>query len=263
MSEEKPFVPGPGPKLPKAFKPVGYEQRKKAKAVAETHYEIASGVALAKAPAAPGSRLWAGKKAQEKAEPGAAALQEVRQAQPPIIQTPPRRRKDWEADYAKRELNQEQQEAEAILEARAARLKALKQETYIKQGQRSVALKFLGVSTTLLKAMEEMAEDINERATASRLGTARLSNNDLKNLLNAASTTVGRATAAAEAAVKVERLMMATPIDDTSTDEEAMENMSPEDAKKVLENLMRSVESVTSRARREQPPVVAEATEVE
>lgn len=261
MSDEKPFVPGPGPALPKEHKPLGFKGRKQAAAVADTHYQIAPGVTLPKPLAAPGSRLWKGKKTEEREQPGPAAIQAVREKQPPIVQTPPRRRKDWEADYAKRELTQEQEEAEAILEARAARLKALRQETTIKQGQRSVALKFLGVSTTLLKAMDEMAEDIKTRAEASRLGTAKMSNNDLKNLLNAASVTVGRATAAAEAAVKVERLMMATPLDTADTDEEDMENMSTEDAKKILENLMRSVESVASRNRPAPVEIVSESQE--
>lgn len=259
MSDEKPFVPGPGVKLPKQHKPVGYEQRKQAKTVADTHYQIAPGATLAKPLAAPGSRLWKGKKAREKETPASVAIQEVREAQPPIVQTPPRRlRKDWASDYTRRELTQEQEEAEAILEARQARLKALKQETALKSAQRGVALKFLAVSHTLIGAMEEMSQDIATRAEASRLGTTKMSNNDLKNLLNAASTTVGRATAAAEAAVRLERLMIATPIEDSDMEEEAMQNMSPEDAKKVLENLLRSVESVTNRTKREQPPVVGE-----
>lgn len=188
-----------------------------------------------------------------------AALQDVQTAQPPQFHIRPSQGK-WAREYDKEERLVEQEEAEAILNARKERLSALEEQTTILRANRKIALGFSGTAMQLLKSMRRAAEELDNRLSE---GIEDMTIRDLQNVIQVTGTTVAKAQSAVEAMVKTERYVMRHPLDLTEEEQDDLADLDADGAKRILENLSKSIHHISKKYAREAPiDVPADSVEV-
>ncbi|TXH57451.1 MAG: hypothetical protein E6Q97_04420 [Desulfurellales bacterium] len=185
-----------------------------------------------------GGRPTTGQKAEEGALDGAReVLQTVQEANPPTFQMRPNQ-SQWAKNFDREERLVEQQEAEAILSARKERLDAIQEQTTILKANRRIALGFSGTAMQLLKSMQRAAAELDKRLVDN---LEDLSFKELREVIQVTGSTVVKAQSAVEAMVKTERYVMRHPLDLSEEEQDDLAELDPDGAKRILENLSKSV----------------------
>lgn len=202
-----------------------------------SHYEVAPGAATAVPEKLPNQRGVGGRptKAQAQAQgaaksPAQEALDKIRAHDPKTFPIPPRK-KSWEKDYNERELSVEQEEAEAVLSARQDRLKALQEETAVRQANRKIALGFSAVALQGLRVMNNAMGELGKREVEGQ------SVEQLQKTITTCSSAVGKAQSAIESMARAERWIMRHPLDLDEEKGDDLDGIDAEGAKQILENL--------------------------
>jgi len=250
-----PFKPGArGPVLPPATKPKWHGVPKDARGRplrpnvapkpeedAPTHYTVHPGASAARPEALPNERGKGGRptKAQSRdagANPAADALAALRTKDPQTFQVPPRK-SSWEKSYNERELSVEQAEAEAVLSARQDRLKALQEETTIRQANRKIALGFSSVALRGLSVMNTAMTELGSRDVVDQTIS------ELQKTIVTCSSAVGKAQSAIEAMARTERWIMRHPLDLGEEKGDDLEGLDADGARQILENLKGQIDN--------------------
>lgn len=222
---------------------------------APTHYEVGPGVGLAAPAALPNKRGKGGRptKAQARDEgksPAQETVNQIRQQDPKTFQVPPRK-KSWEKDYNERELAVEQQEAEAVLNARQDRVKALNAEAAVLAANRKIAMGFSSVALHGLRVMSSAMVELGAReAKEQTIG-------ELQKTITTVSSAVGKAQSAIECMARAERWIMRHPLDAEEDKGDDLDDLDAEGARQILENLKGQIDNTVRLFGKR--PVVAES----
>lgn len=227
---------------------------------APTHYQVAPGIAMARAALLPGQRGKGGRPTKAQADQKAPdkgarnAVADVREETPPLHNMAPRRR-NWEAEYNSAEQEIERKEATALLLARKERLEAIQEETLIRQSNRRLAMGFGAVGINAISALNSAVDEVKRRTKDAGL-MQKLSLKELNQIIQTGTTVVSKAQQAIEAMAKAERYILRHPLEDGESEDDDMESMTTDDAMIVLQNLNRSLSAVTKIVR-QNPEVVS------
>ena len=251
----QPGAPRAAVPLPKNWKPVSKNERGLPIAptppkisVAETHEEVSPGIAMLKEEKLPNQRGKGGRptKAQErdlgKLVGADAALAEIREANPPLLQIPPRRsgqaelQRSWEKAYNAEEKEIERREAEAIHMARKEQLAAIEEETAIRKANRKVGLRAGLAAVKMVSTLSDVADKLDAKVQA----TKDMSINEARGVINTLSGAVSKMQVAMETVARLERTIVRRPLDDgDAMDQEDLANLSVDDAKQILSDLLK------------------------
>jgi hypothetical protein len=268
----KPFRPGQvKPPLPEKEVPKWYGQPKDAKGrpldpdtapekveLADTHYHVAPGIAMMRPGALPNKRGVGGRPSKAEAPSKAAeVIQATRELTPPLHNIP-QRGKSWEAEYDKAERDIERQEATALLGARKERLDAIQEETLIRQSNRRLAMGFGAVGINSVNIMNIAVGEIGKRVKDPEQ-LKSMSLKELDRIIATAGSVTSKAQQAVESMARAERYILRHPLEDGIAEDDDVADMSPEDAKTVLENLTKSL-NASMKVIRGTPEVVAVQT---
>jgi len=265
-----PFKPGAhGPVLPPATRPKWYGAPKDAKGrplrpdiepeppkIADTHYPVHPGAALAKPEALPNKRGAGGRPTKAQArDTGKNAAEEVvaglREKDPKTFSVPPRKN-SWEKSYNERELSVEQAEAEAVLTARQERLQAIKEETTIRQANRRIALGFSSAALRGLSVMNAAMAELGSRDVTKQTVS------ELQKTITTCSSAVGKAQSSIEAMARAERWIMRHPLDINEEKGDDLDGLDAEGARQILENLKGQIDNTVRLFGKK--PIVAETS---
>lgn len=174
-----------------------------------------------------------------------ATLAKIRSQNPPTFKTSPEQ-ETWAQRHDREEMEIEQKEADAILDARKAQLKAIEDETTIRKINRNIALRFGGVAISLVTTLSKTAMILDERVKTE--GT-KMSTKELRETIQITSGAISRAQGAMEAAAKTERYMTRHSLDTGSSDGDDLDDLDAESAKLLLNNLAKSLGHLTKKSR--------------
>jgi len=269
----KPFKPGQiKPPLPEAKVPKWYGAPKDERnrpldpsnppdnSTADGYYHVAPGAAIAAPPKPPNKRGLGGrptKQEQNDKDPqhGAAnAVSAVRESTPPLHSFPPRG-KSWEQEYNKAEQEIERQEATSLLAARKERLEAINEETLIRQSNRRLCMGFGAVGINAISTMNTAVKEVQRRVTDKEV-LQKLSLKELNQIIATAGAVANKAQQAVESMARAERYILRHPLEDGTPEDDDIADMTPDDAKVILENLTKSLNS-SMRIIKSKPEVVA------
>lgn len=228
--------------------------------LADTHYQVAPGVAMAKPAQLPNRRGAGGRPTKAERPPASAeaAINAARELTPPLHNIPPRG-KSWESEYDKAEKEIERQEATALLGARKERLDAIQEETLIRQSNRRLAMGFGAVGINSVNAMNIAVKEISKRVgDPSKLQGMSLK--ELNQIIVTAGSVASKAQQAVESMARAERYIMRHPLEDGISEDDDVADMTAEDAKVVLENLTKSL-NASMRIIKKTPDIVATQSE--
>lgn len=263
----KPFKGGPRPTLPEVKPPKWYGAPKNAAGkpadpsnppdhtIADTHYYVGKGVAMIKPPEHPHIRPTKGEEEAAGKRPAATAITNIREETPPLHNIPPRG-KSWEKEYDKAEKEIERKEATALLLARQERLEAIKEETLIRQTNRRLCMGFGAVGIGAINVMNSAVGEI-QRRVRDEDKLKNLSLKELNQIIATAGSITNKAQQAVESMARAERYILRHPLEDGVSEDDDTEDMSPDDAKIILENLTKSLNS-SMRIIKGKPEVVSE-----
>ncbi len=173
------------------------------------------------------------------------AIEEIREANPPLLAAAPHRsgkmeiQRSWEKAYDAREKSLERQEAEAILAARSERLAALEEETAIRRANRKVGVAAGLAAFTMVRTLGDVAERLDKKVRESK----DMSFSELRGAINTLSGSVSKMQSAMETVARLERTITRRPLDEegvNSVSEDDLSNLSVEDAEKILENILKT-----------------------
>ena len=268
----KSFKPGEiRPPLPEKESPKWYGAPKDAKGrplkpgqppekveLADTHYQVAPGVAMMRPGQLPNRQGRGGRPTKAEAPSAAAeAIQATRDLTPPLHNIPPRG-KSWEAEYDKAEKEIERQEAAALLGARKERLDAIQQETLIRQSNRRLAMGFGAVGINSINVMSIAVGEINKRVRDPEQ-LQGLSLKELDRIIVTAGGVASKAQQAVESMARAERYILRHPLEDGVSEDDDVADMTADDAKIILENLNKTL-SASMKVLRRPPEVIDEPT---
>lgn len=214
----------------------------------EGYYNVAPGVAMQKPLQMPNKRGVGGRPTKKEAgdktpDKGAAnAVSAVRETTPPLHSFPPRG-KSWEQEYNKAEQEIERQEATALLAARKERLEAISEETLIRQSNRRLCMGFGAVGINAISTMNTAVKEIQRRMSDKELLQDKLSLKDLNQIIATAGSIANKAQQAVESMARAERYILRHPLEDGAPEDDDIAEMTPDDAKVILENLTKSLNS--------------------
>jgi len=177
--------------------------------------------------------------------PAKDTLAKIRDKNPPTFKTSPAQ-ETWAQRHDREEMEVEQKEVEAILEARKAQLKAIEDETMIRKINRNIALRFGGVGVSLLSTMSKAAKNLDERVTAEG---HKMSTKELRETIQVLGGAIQRSQSAMEAAAKTERYMTRHTLELGDQEGDDLDDLSPESAKLLLNNLAKSLGHLTKKSR--------------
>lgn len=223
---------------------------------ADTHYQVHPGAALAKPEALPNQRGSGGRPTKAQARdagknPAEETITALREKDPKTFTIPPRK-SGWEKSFNERELSVEQSEAEAVLSARQERLRAIQEETTIRQANRKIALSFSSVALRGLGVMHAAMTELGKRSVEKQ------SIGELQKTITTCSSAVGKAQASIEAMARAERWIMRHPLDINEEKGDDLDGLDAEGARQILENLKGQIDNTVRLFGKR--PVVAETS---
>lgn len=219
--------------------------------LAETHESPVHGVAMQKMAELPNKRGKGGRptKAQQRSDgymsTARQAIEDIRAENPPILGIVPHRsgkmdlQRAWEKEFDAREKELERAEAEAILSARKEQLSALEEETAIRRANRKVGVAAGMAAYRMVRTLGDVAEKLDKKVTE----TKDMSLSELRGTINTLSSSVTKMQTAMETVARLERTIARRPLEEpgsVSIEEEELANLSPEDAQKIIENILKT-----------------------
>lgn len=188
-----------------------------------------------------------------KLEGARAVIEQVRELNPPKIPVALKQRnktaaeveRDWEKGFNEHERELERKEAEASLAYREDKLDAVNEETLIRRASRKTAMGFGGVAMRLVRVMDDATRKLEEKLKGDSADD--LSYKELQSIISSAGSTIQRASASMEVAARLERLWMRSPLDSEENGEVDDREISAEEAKTKLENVMKAIGAFSAR----------------
>lgn len=182
-----------------------------------------------------------------------AKLEEVRAIHPPQVPVALKQRnktaaeseREWEKGFNAHEKEIERKEAEATLAYREDKLDAVNEETLIRRASRKTAMGFGGVAMRLVRVMDDATRKLEEKLKGESADD--MSFKELQSIISTAGSSIQRASASMEVAARLERLWMRSPLEDEDNGETDDREISAEEAKTKLENVMKAIGAFSAR----------------
>lgn len=217
------------------------------------------GVTMAAPEKMPRERGKGGRPTKGESATGADALiGEVRQKTRQFHDVPPREK--WRKELEDKERAVEVKEAEAMLSAREQRLLAVQAENLLLEANRQLALRLAHTGVNTISLLDTLLSEVKRRSTLAKddsLSLQRMSNKDLTGLVGRLTNVALSGQEAVEKMARAERWMARHPLDTPDDGGDDTDNMSTEDAEKILKNMADQLKSLEGQFK--QPYIVGDS----